>query len=184
MKIWLNGNRRPFIATTLVLLAAAIACLAIGGLWQTGIVVRLLVLGLGIVVATGAVLLSLQAMRPRVAQAGDTLYLYLDWTGVSKLPVEVVECFFLGQDGPHNCQEKSDRPVTASVVIRLAERAKSWHQGHANPQIAQWEDGYITIRGSWAEPIDQHLVERLNERLRQVHRSRSEQQATDPAAAQ
>jgi hypothetical protein len=98
------------------------------------------------------------------------------------VPIELVECFFLGQDGPHDCQNKTNRPVTAAVVIRLAERAKDWHQGHANPQIAEWKDGYITIRGSWAEPINQRLVERLNERLRQVHRIQSQQQATQSAA--
>lgn len=179
MEIWLNGNRRPFIATVVVLLVAALVCMLVGGLLLSSFVLRLIVLGVGIVAALGAVLLSLQAMRPRIAFAENTLHLYLDWAGKSQVPVEIVECFFLGQDGPHGCQDKSNRPITATVVIRLADRAKPWHQGHANPQIALWEEGYITIRGSWAEPINQRVVERLNERLRQVHRAHAKQQKTE-----
>ncbi|MEX0794844.1 MAG: hypothetical protein WD045_17020 [Pirellulaceae bacterium] len=182
MEIWLNGNRRPFIATAVVLLVAALVCMLVGGLLLSAIVPRLIVLVVGIVASLGAVLLAFQTMRPRIAFAENTLHLYLDWAGVSQVPVEIVECFFLGQDGPHDCQDKSKRPVTAAVVIRLADRAKPWHRGHANPQIGLWEEGYITIRGSWAEPINQRVVERLNERLRAVHRAQATQPIPEPAA--
>jgi hypothetical protein len=57
-----------------------------------------------------------------------------------------------------------------TVVVRLAERAKSWHQRSVDPARGQWKDGYITILGAWCAPLDGEVVKRMNHRLAEVKR--------------
>jgi hypothetical protein len=79
------------------------------------------------------------------------------------LPIGVVECFFLAQGPSHLPQGQQTQ--TANIVIRLAESASQWRQVPVQRRLGHWEDGYITIRGAWTEPIDRALLERLNASL-------------------
>jgi hypothetical protein len=62
--------------------------------------------------------------------------------------------------GEHNAKTE-----TSTVVVRLAERATDWSHGDAHPLLAAWCDGYITLRGTWCEPLDLKVVDRLNRLL-------------------
>ncbi len=67
-------------------------------------------------------------------------------------------------------QQIADGPETSTVVVRIAERALDWHQRPVKTMLGQWCGGYITVRGTWCEPITAELIQRLNHRLVDVQR--------------
>ena len=110
------------------------------------------------------------ARLPRLAYSNDVLLVYLSSLAPVKVPIEVVECFFLGQ-GPAHVSDRIGHEVEASnIVVRLAEAARKWHQVEVKPALGKWCDGYITIHGTWCEPIDSDFIKQLNSRLVQVKR--------------
>ena len=110
--------------------------------------------------------------RPRIGYANGHLSLDLKYGHAIQVPLEVVECFFLGQ-GPSFVGKAAVAQADASnVVVRLAERATDWQHRDVHPRFGHWCDGYITIRGAWCEPIDVRVVERLNARLAAAKREK------------
>jgi hypothetical protein len=78
-----------------------------------------------------------------------------------------VEAFFLGQ-GPAKLPGSPNAQQTVNLVARLAQRETDWARREVKPALGNWCDGYITIRGTWCEPLDNELVRRLNRRLKEV----------------
>jgi hypothetical protein len=165
-EIWLRTNRRPlqlalFPAIALVILAPigfgfahstfAQAFLAL--LWLSGLSAMLLV--------------AWQMQRPRLACRAGELLVFLRWGAPVRVPIGLVECFFLGH-GPANLPGRQlSKAETANVVVRLAERATEFSQRRVFPPWGRWCDGYITISGAWCEPLTPALLTQLNDRLRQ-----------------
>jgi len=58
-----------------------------------------------------------------------------------------------------------------TVVMRLAESAHQWQYVDVNPKLGSWCDGYVTLRGTWCEPLSLEVVIRLNRRLADAHRA-------------
>jgi hypothetical protein len=58
---------------------------------------------------------------------------------------------------------------TSALVLRVADKASDWHRQDVKPQLGKWCEGYITIRGTWCEPLSIALVNRLNARLAEIH---------------
>jgi hypothetical protein len=175
-EIWLRPNRRALAAglvvpTVLLGLALTLLIGTGGPVWAWGLGAVLLV----------SALLALLAWwmldrTPRLAyQDGDLVVNLAIWKS-QRVPVEHVECFFAGRASTLLPPPAGQPYATKawSVVVRLAESAKEWH---ARPTIAawgDWQDGYITIRGTWCEPIDPEVLKELNHRLATVHRQRRE----------
>lgn len=110
--------------------------------------------------------------RPRIAYEPGELLVYVEMHRATRVPIEIVECFFLGQ-GPSELPKLAGRePETSNVVIRLAESAIAWKHREIRPAFGHWCEGYITIRGAWCEQIDRNLMQRLNRRLAEVQRER------------
>jgi hypothetical protein len=108
--------------------------------------------------------------KPRLAFEDGQLLVFLEPAKPTVVPIEVVECFFLGQ-GPAALPQLSGRePETQNVIVRLAESATEWKHREMRPAIGLWCEGYITLRGSWCEPIDRNLMQRLNSRLAKAQR--------------
>jgi hypothetical protein len=84
------------------------------------------------------------------------------------VPIELVECFLLGQGPTWLPGKKYAKTETVTLVVRLAERAVEWSHRSTHPMLGTWCDGYITIRGTWCEPLSLDLVNRLNQRLAEV----------------
>jgi hypothetical protein len=83
----------------------------------------------------------------------------------------LVEAFFVGQ-GPAELPGGMARSQeTANLVARLAQRATEWAQRDVKPALGRWCEGYVTIRGTWCEPLNTELVRRLNRRLAEVKNS-------------
>jgi hypothetical protein len=132
-------------------------------IWHRWLGIVLIAVGAG----TAAVLLR-QLSRPRIAfEDGDVLF-YLRAGQPIAVPVEFVEAFFVGQ-GPAGLPGGiSPQRQTANLVARLAQRATDWAQRDVKPALGNWCGGYVTIRGTWCEPLDTELVRRLNRRLSEV----------------
>lgn len=173
-EVWLRTNARAMaFGMVLPIGVAALGAVLLFGvpghvpaLWIRA--VGVLALGLGLLLAVG---MLAQLWRPRLAYCNGQLLVGLTAGAPLTVPIEHVECFWIGQ-APALLPGKSHRHVdAASLVVRIAESAADWHQRDVKPQLGAWCGGYITIRGTWCEPLSVPLVNRLNERLAEVTRA-------------
>ena len=179
---WLRPNRRPHLLIAIpglvFLVGGAVAMWFVTGRWGQGLGGLVAVLGLLFFFTAWS-----SSLQPRLSYGDEQLFVYLRAGKPISIPIEVVECFFLGQAssllGPASVEV--DEP-TSTIVIRLAESAAAWKQFDVNARLGRWCDGYVTIRGTWCEPINVDLLKNLNHRLAVVHRmQRGRQDATDDA---
>jgi len=177
-EVWLRTNSR---ALWFGMLPPAIIAL-VGLLMVTGLPDRMpapWVRALGLVLLSVGtvmvVLLLVQLRRPRLAYRDGELLVWLTQGAPVRVPIETVECFLLGQTPSLLPGKKHENTEAASLVIRLAEAASEWHHQEVKPQLGAWCSGYVTIRGTWCEPLDVTLVNRLNQRLAEVSRAASQQ---------
>jgi len=134
----------------------------------------LAVLGAGVALIGGYQVIRqlIWLLLPRLAVSGDCAVLYVNGLRPYRIPLEVVECFFIGQ-APSQVRVRhpaGDRVQNVTVVVRLSERATDWHRKPVNPALARWCDGYITLLGDWCEPLNGDVVNRLNHRLAEIKR--------------
>jgi hypothetical protein len=109
--------------------------------------------------------LAWQMKRPRIGFQNGHLLFYLRTKDPIAVPLEVVEGFLLGQGPTLRPGERHSTEQTRTVVVRLAEKATEWSRREVKPALGSWCEGYITIRGTWCEPLDVDLVQRLNRQL-------------------
>ena len=179
-EVWLRTNRRALLVG--LVLPGGWLSVAIGSLWLS------VSSGQPVIVSAICVLLALVPLwmvlgllyaltRPRIAYEPGELLVYVEMHRATRVPIEIVECFFLGQ-GPSELPKIGGRePETANVVVRLAEAASEWKHREMRPAFGHWCEGYITIRGAWCEPIGRELMQRLNRRLAEVQRERRGEEA-------
>lgn len=172
---WINTNRRALtLGMAVPLLLGSITWSAL--LWSV-LAERHWSFQLVLVLVAAAPLWMLGELlyaltRPRLAYEEGELLVYLEPVRPTRIPIDIVEVFFLGQ-GPGVLPPLRGRePETQNVIIRLAESAKDWKHRDVRPSLGQWCEGYITLRGSWCEPITPGLMRQLNQRLADVHRQR------------
>jgi len=165
-EVWLRSNRRA------IWLGMAIpALLAAIGLWLllfTDASLRpagAVAIGLGIVFLW--LLLRLMP-QPRLAYEPGYMLVYLRLTSPIRVPIDAVECFFLGS-GPLKLSDHVNASHrTVSLIIRMAEKATNWADRPVKPALGRWAEGYIMIHGAWCEPLSLDVVSRLNVRLHNV----------------
>ncbi len=166
-EVWLKTNHRAILFGCL-----PPAAMAVLGLWMamsasersTWRWVGGVTAGVGIVIT---LLLLSQLRRPRVAfRTGEVLF-YLRRGAPIAVPLEIVEAFFAGQ-GPAHLPVVANQPRTANLVARLSRRHPEWAEQPVKVALGTWVDGYVTIRGSWCEPLDGETIRRLNRRLKEV----------------
>ncbi len=168
-EVWLKTNRRVLGAASILPSFGILASLAVG--WFADGWIRWLALAMAFV-CIGVTAMLLTAMRrPVLERDGQHLLVYLTSGKPQRIPLELVEVFFRGE-GPVEPEKEDESPNAANIVVRLAERAHDWQHRDVKKQLGHWCEGYITIRGMWCEPIDQPLMEHLNQRLIAAHRER------------
>lgn len=171
---WLRPNHRavgPLLVLPALLTAGSAGFLAFalyrGSGWP---ILAAITVPLVVGAMTLAVLVRWTTL-PRLAYHEGHLLVFLDSLTPQRVPIETVECFFRGQ-GDALLPGMTAAPVrTATIVVRLAEAAPSWHQRDVRPTFGQWAGGYITLRGTWCEPITPELLRELNARLVAAHRA-------------
>lgn len=184
-EIWLNNNRRVLLLLA-TLAAVAVTTCAMWFYFAHSVVAKY-ISGVGLAAAAVWLIVILYRIRqPRMRYSDGSLLLYLGGTQPLMVPIEIVECFFLGQAPsmlPRSLEGKHGEATEAStIVVRLAESAKDWHHRDVRGSLGQWCEGYITIRGTWCEPLSGDLVLQLNRRLVEAHRAtRKAADATVPA---
>ena len=165
--VWLRSNLRACG----VMLAVGGTLLLLGGLllllsgW-----IKIAGLAIVLVGCAIAVVALCEMVRPRLRCDGTHLLAYVGGWKPARVPLEIVEVFFLGQ-GPSKLPQPVGRPlVNSTVVVRLAEAAKEWHKRDTNTRVAHWCEGYITLRGVWCEPLNTETIRRLNSTLVETKR--------------
>lgn len=183
--VWLRGNVRP-------VLVAAAATIVSGSLIITALVFAgapaWVITGVAVLVAAGAgstVALAIESARPRLARHGDHVLIRLAPWQQEEVPLEVLECFFLGSSpvGKHpassscggaagesggadaagdECQPTRRR---GTLAIRLAERSREYARRSVSLPWGGWVSGTIVVDGLWCEPLTPALVRDLTGRL-------------------
>lgn len=169
---WLQSNRRilAFVAILPALAAVVgIALLVLSFGDEPRIWVRVIGSGLTAFSLTGLLFLFWQLGQARLTTDGRRLRVNLGTARPVAVPLEVVEGFLLGQ-GPAFLPGNKEAQVT-NLVVRLAERAGEWERVEVSRQFGLWCGHYITIRGTWCEPLSVDLVNRLNARLAEVKKT-------------
>lgn len=167
---WLRGNSRPLrlaLIPPLVLIAAGI-WLMWGAPWWTLRIVAGISMGAGLVMFLSV---TMWLRMPRLAYRQGRLLAYLRMGTPVAIPIEVVECFFLGRSPVESLSGRGQTVQSADLLVRLSESARDWHDIEIKPVLGKWQGNMITIRGLWCEPLTPALLVQLNGRLVQAKRS-------------
>jgi hypothetical protein len=168
-EIWLRSNRRVFVLGLVP--STAVCAAAFGLLLLTSLpALRYFAIGVLIVALVLMALVVRQLARPRVAYSDGYVLFYLRADGPIAVPVEIVEAFFLGQGPAYLPGTVEDSQETINLVARLSQKAAEWQHQEVKPALGQWCEGYVCIRGTWCEPLDNEVIRRLNRRLSEVSR--------------
>jgi hypothetical protein len=112
--------------------------------------------------------LAFTAKQGRIFLKDSELIVRIGPASVERLPLDAVECFFLGSQpldhsgDPVASDEAAFRVGT--LVVRVAERYGHLASGRRGPW-ACWEDGYLVVDGRWSEPLVVETLRRINGRL-------------------
>lgn len=183
-EVWLRPNRRalllgmilPALAVVAGAWGVAYAMVTQASLWW--------MLPGGLIALAGIYLigsLGFSLTQPRVAYEPGELLVFLGSQEPVRVPIDVVEVFFVGQGASNLPKMKGREPETTNIIVRLAESAPDWKHRDVDPRFAHWCEGYITLRGAWCEPIGETALRRLNKRLVEVQRERKAQRANSEA---
>ena len=175
---WLKTNRRAIWFGCIPPLIIALI-----GLWlvfqaDQGSWSWLLWLGAALcALGTGVLVMLLHELRrPRIVYRNGNVLFYLTPGEPIAVPVSIVEAFFFGQ-GPATLPAGIEpRQRTRNLVARLAQRETDWAHRDVKPALGQWCNGYVTIRGTWCEPLNNDVVRRLNQRLKEVQLQATKQE--------
>ena len=165
-------------------LAALLVASVLSALWADMLWIRWSATIVAIPLSLLLLVLLRMLTSPRLALEDDKLLVFLRVGSPVRVPIEVVECFFLGQGPtllPRPFSKTDAVDETSAIIVRLAEAAEEWKHLEVKPALGLWCDGYITIRGTWCEPITPELLQRLNGKLIEAHRERRSQEVQPTA---
>ncbi len=166
-EVLLRPNVRVLVAGMIVPAILATVGVALGLLTHGPEWLRVVGWVLAAMGGVSLVLLVWQSTQPRLAYRAGRLLIYLQFGSPIRLPIEVLECAFLGA-GPLHMPGGRAGLKSANLVIRLAEKEPTWAARPVVPALGRWADGYITIHGAWCEPLTVETVQRLNNRLHEL----------------
>ena len=169
---WLKANLRLAGLLAVVAFFFFLSSLAVCGIavWNSGgvsVVAFLCSAGLGML-ACFIGYVAFTAKQGRIFLQDSELMVRIGPASIEKLPLDAVECFFLGSQP----LDRSGDPVASeeaafrvgTLVVRVAERYGHLASGRRGPW-ACWEDGYLVVDGRWSEPLVVETLRRINGRL-------------------
>lgn len=170
---WLSTNRRAiYFGCVPPLVAAFIGAWLMVGLgeedrsawrWLGALTLVFSIVTLGVLLR--------HVHRPRVAFERGKVLFFLRTGPPIAIPADIVEAFFAGQSSAH-LPGPAKQTQTVNLIARLSRRHTEWAECHVKPALGQWCDSYVTIRGTWCEPLDAEVIRRLNRRLKEVKTDR------------
>jgi hypothetical protein len=189
-EIWLRGNQRlllmGLVAPGMVLLGSVV--MIVLSFFLSAVSTLLLVMGIvGVGLALSiAGLITWVGRLPRVAYDANerAVVMYLPGPKPYAVPLDIVECFFLGSGITQIPGQPSRDVQTKNIVVRLAERAEAWHRRDLTLAIGKWCEGYVTIRGLFCEPLDIEVVKRMNTLLHQAQQAAAKPVPSEPSLVQ
>ncbi len=166
---WVKPNRRAILLGCLppLILAGIGVVMAfalqdpISNVWRW---MGFILIGVGFLVVG---ILLCQLMQPRIGFQDGMVLFYLRAGAPIAVPVAVVESFFFGQ-GPAHFPAMAQQPQTVNLVARLSQRHTEWASQDVRSSLGKWDEGYVTIRGTWCEPFNSEMIRTLNRRLKEV----------------
>ncbi len=174
-EVLVRSNSRALVIALFAPVLLMIIGLAIAPVWKGGESFERSCMGFGLALIGGVLTLLLfwHGRLPRLAYDGQALLVYMRSGAPIHVPIEVIECFFLGT-GLVSLPGRGKREVQIStLIVRIAERATDWHTMDVKPALGTWCGGYIKLSGTWCEPLSVEFVNRLNARLAEVQRERT-----------
>jgi hypothetical protein len=170
-EVWLQANRRSGLWPLAFGLVSAAGMLTASAFVPDDGVIRPI---LWLVAATdmlAAFALAYLSNLPRLAFDGRSLLMRIRNGSPIRVPIELVEAFLIGK-GPAYLTGKDDYKTEArTLIIRISERAPEFEKLETNLRLAAWCGHYVTIRGTFTEPLDVEVVNRLNQRLYDAQQS-------------
>lgn len=169
---WLRANLRlagllAAVASFLLLSSLTVCGIAV---WNSGGISVFAFLCSAVIGILACIIgyVAFTAKQGRVFLEDSELLVRLGPASIERLPLDAVECFFLGS----RLLDRSGDPVTSeeaafrvgTLVIRVAERYGHLASGRRGPW-ARWEDGYLVVDGRWSEPLAVETLRRINGRL-------------------
>lgn len=170
-EVWLRGNTRVLWVSTCV--AAIVSGLGLALACFGGFTHRPLALVAGLIAALTPVVLATRLWRrqgARLQYASGRMRVLLGPQPI-EVPIQFIECFLVGTSSSFLPNEKLHHAETKTLVVRLRENAPEWERRELDPRLGTWCGHHITIRGTWCEPLNLALVQRLNDRLVQEQRA-------------
>lgn len=171
-EIWLRGNVRPAGLLVAAACAAGTALAVLAVLPQTAAIARPLAIAYALLAGPLVAGLGLAAARPRLARRGDVLRVRLAPLVAHDVPLEAVECFFMGSHllpGPAG-RDDLPRQRVGTLVMRIAERAAVWQARPTFAPWGTWAEGAVVFDGRWCEPLSVELARELSGRLVEARR--------------
>ncbi len=169
-EIWLRGNRRAVLLGAIppgILALVGLAMVSTAMNRDDAVVMRWCGVT-GIVLGTlSLAILAGQYRRPRIAFEKAQVLFFVRSGAPIAVPIDIVEGFLIGQ-GPAHLPGIRNHAKTVNLVARLSQRHTEWARQAVKPALASWCDGYVTIRGTWCEPLNNEVIRRLNRRLKEV----------------
>lgn len=171
-EIWLRGNLRP--VGGLVAAAGALAGLGliVAGAVGAPVGLRWAVAGGGAAAVGAAVALAVAAARPRLQRRGGLLRVRLMPLVTHDVPLDVVECVFLGSRPLHGDSDEAEGGQrVATLVMRIAERAVDWQSRPTFRAWGTWDEGNVVFDGRWCEPLSGDVARQVAGRLLEARRA-------------
>jgi len=178
-EIWLRGNVRPAALLVAAALATGTGLAVLAVLPPTAPVARPVAIAYAIVAGPLVAGLALAAARPRLSRRGSTLRVRLAPLTAHDVPLEFVECFFMGSHVLPDRDGRDDVPRqrVGTLVMRIAERAAAWQARPTFAPWGTWSAGAIVFDGRWCEPLSVELARGLSGRLVDAKRESAERDA-------
>jgi hypothetical protein len=176
MEVWLKGNVRPalglaVLAAVVLAAGAALVLVCAPPAWVAQVAAAA---GAGIVAAVAALVWA--AARPRLERRDTVLRLRLAPHRAHDVPLEAVECVFLGSqpigaDDAHDAHDADEHRLrVGTLVVRFAERATECRERATFRLWGTWHDGHAVVDGRWCEPLSLEVARGISARLLEAKR--------------
>lgn len=172
-EVWLHSNRRVLSMAMAPVVALGLVSYLMLDDEAAGFLHWLGIAGIGVAVLLLLGLLR-QFLQPRIAFNDGEVLFFLRARRPIAVPLRVVEAFFQGEGPAHLPGPPADETKSVNLIARLSRRETDWHERDVKPALGCWADGYVTVRGTWCEPITAQVIQRLNRRLSEVTKAASE----------